>query len=191
VDTSTGFEPEAPMPATSATPKEKLVASNTKPQSTASPRTVYLYIAHRHYVLTYQKSRMPSGAVVDHKGRRKDEQEQQWTVEYGDEPDVIALRNVASGTYMRSEKPENYKAVGTGDKEWWKMSFDNTPPRCFRLAPMVGSKPIPYFLDYYGGSTVRSIDSGGKLILQHEDVSVCSRQASRSSLTYERKMNPT
>lgn len=140
------------------------------------PRTFYLYVAHRHYVLTYQKRGLPSGVVVEPKGRRNDEQK--WTVEYGDEPDTIALRNVANGKYMRSDKPENYSAVGTGDKEWWKISFDSTPPRAFRLAPMVGSSARPCFLSF-GGSEVRHDEDGSKVILINASVSMSGRDRAR------------
>jgi len=184
VDTSTGFEPAAPMPATSATPKDKLVASNSKPQNT-EPKTFYLHNAHRHYVVTYQNRGLPSGVVVEPKGRRNDEQK--WTIEYGDGPDIIALRNVANGLYMRSDKPANYSNVGTGDKEWWKISFEDTPPRTFRLSPMVGSSPQPYFMEY-SGEGVRHDQDGDRLLLKNAGVSVCSRRASTSSLTYERNM---
>jgi len=140
-----------------------------------SPRTFYLYVAHRHYVLAYNKRGLPSGVVLQLRGKSGDEQK--WTIEQGDEPNTIALHNVASGNYMRSNKPESHSKVGTGDKEWWKIDIhEKSPPGTFRLAPMVDSSPRPCFLNFLTGSALRSDQDGTEVNLMHDSVSVCLTQ---------------
>ena len=73
--------------------------------------------------------RKESGLVVlENKGEQDDEQK--WTVEFGDEPDLVALKSVANGKYMWSREggTNNANAVKTGDKQWWKLSNDGLTP---------------------------------------------------------------
>jgi hypothetical protein len=117
VDTSTGFEPAAPMPATSATPKEKLVASNTESQSTGTSNAFYFTATRNPGVLSYKEDKRPRVLF-----KWNDEgAEQKWDIEIGDEPNVVALKCVAAGKYLRCLKAKHSGEVALGDKQWWRM----------------------------------------------------------------------
>jgi hypothetical protein len=68
----------------------------------------------------------PSGLVMENKGDHDDEQK--WTVEYGDKPNIVALRNVASGKYINCPKAKGSERIGTGEKQWWRLSNNNVTP---------------------------------------------------------------
>jgi hypothetical protein len=149
---------------------------NTDPQSKDSPKTFYVSNAWVGVVLAFNKASVSylSDIVVQHKGDRGDVQK--WTIEYGDEPDTIALQCVANGKYLNSEAKLGGK-VRVGDKQWWKMSVDKyTPPGGCRLSPLVES-PQPAFMHYPGGHTpVKRGGSGDEVTMTVSGVSVCSRQ---------------
>ena len=67
--------------------------------------------------------------VLENKGENDDEQK--WTVEFGDEPDLVALKCVADGKYMISPEigaRDNAGVILGDDKQWWKVSNDNLTP---------------------------------------------------------------
>jgi hypothetical protein len=112
----------------------------------ADSTTYYLAGVGTGQVLTYKD---PSGLVFENKGDHDDEEK--WTVEYGDEPNVVALRNVASGKYINCPKLQYAQDIGTGEKQWWTVSNDNvTPHGACRFSP-VGS---PGLFLYTSGSVV-------------------------------------
>jgi hypothetical protein len=157
------------MPATCATPKEKLVASNTESQSTATPKTVYLSIANGGYVLALKENGRSIELISENVGDRGDEQK--WAIEYGDEPSSIALRNVANGKYMCCEA-KRYGKVTTGDKQWWKMSvMKYTPPGACQLCPLPSTDDG--FMLKGSGSAVSKGGKGLSPSISEFFVSVC------------------
>jgi hypothetical protein len=78
------------------------------------------------HVLAHYAEDKTRGIVLENKGDHGDEQK--WTVEFGDEPDLVALKCVANGKYMSSLEGGNNNAVKCGDKQWWKVSNDNLTP---------------------------------------------------------------
>jgi hypothetical protein len=89
----------------------------------ADSATFYLAGVGTGQVLTHKD---PSGLVFENKGDHEDEEK--WTVESGDEPNVVALRNVASGKYINCPKAQDSQKIGTGEKQWWRVSNDNVTP---------------------------------------------------------------
>jgi hypothetical protein len=68
-----------------------------------------------------------SGVVLENKGEHDDEQK--WTVEFGDRPDVVALKCVANGKYMNAPESSGQASVGLGEKQWWWISNESITPR--------------------------------------------------------------
>jgi hypothetical protein len=99
-------------------------------------KPVYLVSTAYGGVVTQQADGYPSGVVMERRGIKDDEQK--WILEFGEEPDTVALKNVANDKYM-SASGENYKPVGTGEKTWWKMWYsDVSTPGAFRLSVASG-----------------------------------------------------
>jgi hypothetical protein len=84
------------------------------------------------HALAHYKEDLSRGIVLENKGDHDDEQK--WTVEFGDEPDLVALKCVANGKYINSLKGGKNEGVKLGDKQWWKMSNDG----------LFGEGPAPY-----------------------------------------------
>jgi hypothetical protein len=68
----------------------------------------------------------PAASSSRTKGDHDDEQKR--TVEFGDEPDLVALKCVANGKYMNSLEGGKNEGVKLGDKQWWKISNDGLTP---------------------------------------------------------------
>jgi hypothetical protein len=95
------------------------------------PKPVYLVNNWKGRVAT-QHQRAKSSAVVVHNAGAKGD-EQKWILESGEEPHTIALKCVANGEYLHGID-EKFKPADTGEKTWWKMSYDRvTIPGSFRL----------------------------------------------------------
>jgi hypothetical protein len=110
----------------------------------SNPKTVYLVSACQGHVLAHaEKGR--SGVVAENRGCQGDEEK--WVVEQGDEPDVVAFRCAANGKYLNAE-PGRYNYAGTGDRQWWKISFEEVrtpagwPPTNPRLVGWIGLDPF-------------------------------------------------
>lgn len=102
----------------------------------SSQKPVYLVSTQGGGVVTKQADNYPSGAVIELTGVKDDEQK--WIPEFGEEPDTVALKNVANNQYLTASG-ENYKPVNTGEKTWWKMWYsDVRAPGAFRLS-VIGS----------------------------------------------------
>jgi hypothetical protein len=100
--------------------------------SMSSSKPVYLVNSWKGRVVTQHEKNYPSGVVLEHAGFKGDEQK--WIPEFGDEPDTVALKSVSNGKYMHAIG-EQYKIAGTGEKTWWKMSYDEVRiPGAFRLS---------------------------------------------------------
>jgi hypothetical protein len=97
----------------------------------------YLVGVGTGHVLAQNKEGKPTGVVLENKGDHDDEQK--WTVERGDEPDVVALKSVANGKYMNCPTAALYGEVGTGDKQWWKLSNDGLTPNVACRFNLIGS----------------------------------------------------
>jgi hypothetical protein len=97
--------------------------------------TTYYFTAVAYgHVLAYKEDNSPSGVVF--KSKDGDRDEEKWTVEYGEEPNTIALRCVANGKYLNSPKRARFNNVTAGDRQWWRMSGDNViAPGAFTLTP--------------------------------------------------------
>jgi uncharacterized CHY-type Zn-finger protein len=130
-------------------------------------------------VLAHQENGRPSGVVAENKGDRGDEQK--WTIEYGNETNIIALKCAANGKYLHCFEGKGFGKVGTGDKQWWRISDDEvTPPGACRL----GSVDYPeYFLNHHNGDNVRKGNGGTKLHMYKWEVSVNLSPQRRSLLT--------
>lgn len=52
--------------------------------------------------------------------------EQQWTIEYGDTPDIVAFQNVANGEYLFATAGAGYSQIKTSStKQWWTLEKYN------------------------------------------------------------------
>jgi hypothetical protein len=136
--------------------------------STDSSKTFYLASVSNGHVLAHQEDSHPTGVVVENKGDRGDEQK--WTVECGDESNTIALKCVANGKYLHCFEGKSWGKVGTGDKQWWKISDDNvTAPGACRIGP------VDYpdvFLNHHSGNTVQKGKRGTKVHMYKWEVRV-------------------
>jgi hypothetical protein len=145
MNTSTTFNPASSISSSGTASQEVAPAPNTKSDSLESSSTFYLTSVHDGYVLAHQENGDPSGVVAMNKGER--DGEQKWTIERSDEPNIMAFRNVASGKYLHCFEAQRWGKVGTGDKQWWRVSNDNvTAPGAFELSPIDSPK---WFLNFY------------------------------------------
>ena len=151
------------MPATSATPKEKLVASNTKPQDTDSTKAYYVTATTHGHLLAQLGSKASSRVVFEYTRNRTDQHK--WIVERGDEPDIIALKNVADGKYLCYSMIREFGEIFTGNKTWWRASTDTTPVGSYRLVLMDNPK-----LSFHYG--VGNYPRGNTTLYKYQ-VSVC------------------
>jgi hypothetical protein len=104
---------------------------------------------------------------VENKGDRGDEQK--WTIEYGDEPNTIALKCAANDKYLHCFEGKSWGKVGTGDKQWWKISNDDvSAPGACRIGPV--DFPDVY-LNHHSGNTVRRGAAGAKVHMYKWEVS--------------------
>lgn len=95
----------------------------------------YLTSVSNGHVLARSPNGQPSGVVVQNRGDQ--DQPQQWMIEQGDEPDVIALRCLSNDQYLHANGGTNWSTVGTGEKQWWRCSGqDVTAPQACRLSPV-------------------------------------------------------
>lgn len=132
-----------------------------------SSKTFYLASVSNGHVLAHQENARPSGVVVENKGDRDDEQK--WTVEYGDEPNTVALKCAANGKYLHCFEGKSWGKVGTGDRQWWKISDDDvSPPGACRLCPVDFPE---IYLNHHSGNTVRRGAAGTKVHMYKWEVS--------------------
>lgn len=101
----------------------------------ADSKAFYITSVTHGFVLAKQNNNSPTGVVVENKGDQGDEEK--WTIEAGDEPNVIALKCAANGEYLHADGNTNWSKVGTGEKQWWRVSTDEVgPPGACRLSPV-------------------------------------------------------
>lgn len=101
----------------------------------AEGKAFYLTSVAAGLVLAHSPNGNPSGVVAQNEGDQ--DQAQKWTVEYGDQPDTIALRCCGNGEYLHANGGDCWATVGTGAKQWWKTSKEGvTPPHACRLSPV-------------------------------------------------------
>jgi len=116
-----------------------------------NPTTFYVTGVHDGLVLTQQDRDDGSRPVMEHWGEH--DTEQKWTVEQGDEPDVIALKSVANGKYLHCPEIRIRGAIVLSDeKRWWRISKDNVTP--------------------FGAWSLRPVDSPPNLCLNLRDPEV-------------------
>ncbi|KAK5125357.1 hypothetical protein LTR85_000466 [Meristemomyces frigidus] len=51
-----------------------------------------------------------------------DNKNQHWTIEYGDEENVVAFRNVSNGQYLRATAGGAQSAIVAGEMQWWTLT---------------------------------------------------------------------
>ena len=159
---------------------EPSVTSYTESYSSSSSTTFYLASVSNGHVLAHQENSRPSGVVVENKGDRSDEQK--WIVEYGDEPDTIALKCAANNKYLHCFEGKSWGKVGTGDKQWWKISNDDvSAPGACRIGPV--DFPDVY-LNHHSGNTVRRGAAGTKVHMYKWEVSAREKLGRVESLTH-------
>jgi hypothetical protein len=83
-------------------------------------------------------SKASSRVVFEYTRNRTDQHK--WIVERGDEPDIIALKNVADGKYLCYSMIKEFGEIFTGNKTWWRASTDTTPVGSYRLVLMDNPK---------------------------------------------------
>ena len=142
--------------------------SHSESYSTDSSKTFYLASVSNGHVLAQQENGRPSGVVVENRGDRGDEQK--WTIEHGDEPNTIALKCAANGKYLHCYEGKSWGKVGTGEKQWWKISNDDvSAPGACRIGPV--DHP-DVFLNHHSGNTVRRGAAGTKVHMYKWEVCV-------------------
>ncbi|KAJ4353976.1 uncharacterized protein N0V89_005708 [Didymosphaeria variabile] len=91
-------------------------------------------IAHGH-VLARSPNGQPSGVVAQNRGDQ--DAPQKWVAESADEENVIALRCLSNNEYLHANGGTNWSTVGTGEKQWWRLSNNNvTAPGACHLSPV-------------------------------------------------------
>jgi hypothetical protein len=144
----------------------------------STPKTSYLVNIARGYVLTYEKSGRPSGVVVENLGDHDDEQK--WIVEQGDEPDILAFKNAANGEYLYCTEARYLGKVKTGEKQWWKISYDEVKaPGACRLS-VVGTPDV--FLNNADMNVRRPGAGNNEVYMRKWDV-CCSRRREHKQQT--------
>lgn len=128
------------------------------------------YLASVSYgqVLSYQAKGVPSTLTAQVKGDQ--DKPQKWTVEVGEQPNIVALKNSATGTYLHCFDPRNGGRVGLGELQWWM--FDNTevnPPGAFRFYPV---QHPGMCLNHHGGGRVNPHSYGQKVHMWQWVVSI-------------------
>ncbi|KAL1587724.1 hypothetical protein WHR41_03549 [Cladosporium halotolerans] len=117
----------------------------------SSNKPFYITSVSNGHVLSNQANGSPSGVVAENRGDQGDEEK--WTLEAGDEPNVVALKNASNGKYLHANGGTSWCTVGTGEKQWWRLSNDElSPPGACRLSP------VPYpgvFLNHFQGQAAR------------------------------------
>jgi hypothetical protein len=133
----------------------------------AALKTFYVTSSNQGYPLTLNGGGTSSGVVLENTNDYKKHHE--WVVEHADqeqlaalkkasvvkpedEPNVVALKSVASGKYMFCSSPKELAGVGTSSRQWWKMTRDGvTAPGAWRL-DLFGSSRAPqeYSLSWDG-----------------------------------------
>lgn len=84
----------------------------------SSSKPVYIVSYSKGNVVTLRENNNPSTVVLEAAGAKGDEQK--WILEFGEEPDMVALKCVANNKYLRV--PEGFAPpVQMGEKMWWKM----------------------------------------------------------------------
>lgn len=136
-------------------------------------KAFYITSVSNGLVLAHQPSGKPSGVAVENKGDGGDREK--WTVEAGDEPNVIALKNASNGEYLHANGGTNWSTVGTGAKQWWKISNDNVtaPGAC-------GLSPVEYpnvFLNHFQGKPARQSKDQVKVHMWKWEASCSARIA--------------
>lgn len=124
---------------------------NTPLPTMSEEKAYYLVSPSFGLVLAESWDGQPSGVVAQQRDNMQ--QYQQWTIEYGDEPNTIALRCCDGGNYLHANGGFASATVGTGEKQWWKMTTDwnVTPPHAFRLSPVDFPR---VYLNHYQGQPV-------------------------------------
>jgi hypothetical protein len=137
------------------------------------PKTFYLSNVNKGYVLAFKdKGSYGHEIVIENAGVH--DAEQKWTVDYGDEPDTIALKNVATGKYLRCLELKTGGDVAIGDKYWWKTSVaELTVPGACRIQAPGGRSQ--YFLENRQGNGLRKGQSSG-VCVSYDVVRIRSRQ---------------
>lgn len=100
-----------------------------------SNKAFYVTSVSNGHVLANQANGRPSGVVAENKGQQGDEEK--WTMEAGSEPNVVALRSASNGKYLHANGGGCWATVGTGEKQWWRISSDDvTAPGACRFSPV-------------------------------------------------------
>lgn len=134
-----------------------------------NPKPTYLSLVNPGYVLTYHESGRPSGVVMSHADSCGDDDK--WIIEYGDEPNTVAIKSVSSGKYVVGE-PKHEGTVGTSDsKQMWLIEHDGDkvrPPGSYRLS-MVGTPEL--FLRAWNSSDFKPGQTGWRVVMHKWSVS--------------------
>lgn len=86
-------------------------------------------------VLSFQPKGRPSMLTAQCRGDQ--DKAQKWTIEIGEEPNIVALKNSATGTYLNCLQPKDGGKVGLGAQQWWR--YDNievAAPGGFKFYPV-------------------------------------------------------
>jgi hypothetical protein len=137
----------------------------------AKPKPTYLSCVFQGYVLTYQESGKPVGVSVGHAGDRGDAEK--WLVEYGEEPNTVALKSLVTGKYLTAE-PNKYRADVTvrDEIQWWDVEHDGDhvrPPGAYRLSLPGASKK--YFMGALNKTSFWRGEPGWPVEMQEWNVS--------------------
>jgi hypothetical protein len=122
-------------------------------------KAFYITSVSNGHVLANKSDGRPSDVVVENKGDQSDAEK--WTIEASDEPNKIALKNAANGRYLRANGNKCWATVGTGEKQWWKITSDGvTAPGACRLSP---AEYPDVSLNHFQGKAVRRGGGGVKV----------------------------
>lgn len=84
---------------------------------------------------------------------------QQWVIEYGDEENKLAFKNVQEGKYLAALDPIAAKVcwgrVGLAEeKQWWLMEKGKAPGSCLLKSLAYPSSATPSYLNDFNGQYV-------------------------------------
>jgi hypothetical protein len=173
-DGSSGLTQSKALEEGSASAKKELAVRETAsaPKGGDSKLT-YLLMVNAGYVLTYQASSKPSVVTA---GLAAFEENEKWIVEYGDEPNTVALKSSVNGKYLTGDPKKNTleRIFLRDDKQWWKLRNDIEdklfPPGAYAFAMVEHPN---WFLSGYKRSYLTPGKTGWEVFLKNWGVS-CS-----------------
>jgi hypothetical protein len=144
----------------------------TSAQKERDSKLMHLSAVRDGYVLTYRE-KGNHALVVSLAGDNGNDEK--WIVEYGNEPNTVALKCAANGKYLTGVRKHRGECSLRDEVEWWNVVHDNDKARSpgSYLLSMVGSPE--FFLNVMQSTTPGPGKDGSEVMMFEWSVSSCSR----------------